>query len=436
MGSSAPPPPSTLPPVNTPVSRSSPLPEFAYTGRKLGTAMLLYVLGVVAVITLEPFTFARRATVSILWFANWFDIVANVALFVPAGFLFALARSATDDDSLAARRHVLRLATLVGFITSASIELAQLFEPSRYPSPTDVATNTLGAALGAWLFGRAARRFGADTPLVGRLALELPLIGLVYLLVPLLSLAALTVAQVAPPSAAWMPLPRGLGLIALGLFGGTLLGHVQRRHFGPARATTPAQTALVAAGWFALGALPALATAPAVFGIGTAAAGLAAWRYGVTPDGFVAVNRRFELQTLRRGAPWLAAYLALIPLSEPSMLPERLETLDVLHAVESLAAFTVLGYVLAEAWGRLELRYRYTAWRVGLVAVGAAVVTALLRHVAAPVSAGGLALHVLAAGYGGWIYHLQRAHVRALIAARPAADVVAAPEPTRVRLSA
>ena len=417
-----------------------PVPEFAYTGRKLGTAVLLYMLGVIAVITLEPFTFVWPAAVAITWFDNWFDIVANIALFVPAGFLFALARSATHDDSPEARRRLLHLATLVGLVASASIELAQLFEPSRYSSPIDVATNTLGAAIGAWLFGRAARQFGADTPLIGRLALELPLIGLVYLLVPLLTLAALTVAPAASAAAwvpVWMPVPRGWGLIALALFGGTLLGHVQRRHFGPARATTPVQTALVAAGWFALGALPALATAPAIFGIGTAAAGLAAWRYGVARDGLVAVNRRFELQTLGRAAPWLAAYLALVPLTEPITPSGRIEMLDVLRAVESLAGFTVLGYVLAEAWGRLELRYRSTAWRVGLVAVGAVMVTELLRHAAAPDSAGGLALHVLAAGYGGWIYHLQRAHVRALVAARYAAGAArVAPGPARVRLSA
>jgi hypothetical protein len=30
----------------------------------------------------------------------------------------------------------------------------------------------------------------------------------------------------------------------------------------------------------------------------------------------------------------------------------------------------------------------------------------------------GAAAHAAAAAYGGWIYHLQRAHVRALVAAR------------------
>jgi hypothetical protein len=42
-----------------------------------------------------------------------------------------------------------------------------------------------------------------------------------------------------------------------------------------------------------------------------------------------------------------------------------------------------------------------------------------------------VAMHVLAAAYGGWIYHLQRAHVRALVASRAIRR-----EPTQVRAAA
>ena len=400
----------------------SPLPLHAYTGRKLGTAVLGFVLCVIGVITLEPFVFRVPPRVAImLWDDyNWLDPFANVVLFVPLGFLYALARSATRPATPDARRRTVRAATLLGLVASSSIEITQIFEPTRYSSPLDVATNTLGAFLGAWLFCRAARGLGADSPLVRRLALELPLMGLVYLLVPLCSLAALTVGGGAAIPGALLPLPRGWGLVTLALFGGTLLGHVQRRHLGPARTLSARQTAVVAAGWFAVGALPALATAPLAFLAGAATAALAAWAFGATGDDAAPINRRFEMEALGRAVPWLAAYLLLGPLTEPTAAPVPLGKLDVLHAVESLAGFTVLGYVLAEAWGRLELRYRYTAWRVGLVALAAAAVNEALRRAALPsVSAvPSIAAHVLAAAYGGWMYHLQRAHVRALVGAR------------------
>jgi glycopeptide antibiotics resistance protein len=398
----------------------APLPAHALTGRKLGTAVLFYVLGVIGVITLEPFHFEVPARLAfMLWDDyNWLDPFANVVLFVPPGFLYALARSATRTPD--ARGQTIRAATALGLIASACIEITQIFEPTRYPSPLDVATNTLGAALGAWAFTRAARRLGADSPLVQRLGLELPLMGLVYLLVPLLSLAALTVEGGAVLPGAHVPLPRGWGLVVLALFGGALLGHVQRHHFGPSRTLAARQTALAAAGWFAVGALPALATAPRVFLAGTVTAALAAWAHGRPGDTAELANRRFETEALSRSVSWLAAYLVLLPLTEPLTRPVPLGKLDVLHAVESLAAFTVLGYVLAEAWGRLELRYRYTAWRVGLVAAAAAVASEGLRRMAVPTIGGvpSVALHVLAAAYGGWIYHLQRAHVRALVASR------------------
>jgi glycopeptide antibiotics resistance protein len=416
-----------------PRGHSAPLLAHAFTGRKLGTAVLCYVLGVIGVITLEPFHFEVPARVALMFWDdyNWLDPFANVVLFVPAGFLYALTRSATRTHD--ARWRTIRAATVLGFAASACIEITQVFEPARYPSPLDVATNTFGAALGAWAFTRAARRLGADSPLVERLGLELPLMGLVYLLVPLLSLAALTGEGGTVLPGASVPLPRGWGLVVLALFGGALLGHVQRNHFGPTRTLAARQTALAAAGWFAVGALPALATAPRVFVAGAATAALAAWAFGRAGDTAAPSNRRFESEALRRSVPWLAAYLVLVPLTEPPTPPASLGKLDVLHAVESLAAFTVLGYVLAEAWGRRELRYRYMAWRVALVAAAAALAGEALRRMALPAAVGlpSVLMHVLAAAYGGWIYHLQRAHVRALVAPRSVRR-----EPTQVPAAA
>lgn len=396
-------------------------------------SVLVFVLAVVAVITLEPFTFRVPTVVEITYWASGFDVVANVILFVPAGFLFALTRAATAHDatSAAARRETLRRAAWLAAFASTAIEITQVFEPTRYPSPLDIVANVAGGVLGAWLHTRAARRLDAGTALVGRLALELPLMGLVYIMLPLLTLAALTAGAAPAVLGSHIPLPRAWGLLALALFGGTILGHVQRRHFGPGRMLTPRQVALVAAGWFGIGALPAVATAPIAFAAGAVVAAIAAWAHGAAPDGISPINRRFEGETLARAVPWLVAYLALVPLTDAAAPASLHGKLDLLRRVESLTGFTILGYVLAEAWGRFEMRYRWTAWRVAAVAILAIALAEVLRRMSVPsvTVIPLLAAHVVAAAYGGWIYHLQRAHIRELVAARRAS---AAPSTARV----
>jgi hypothetical protein len=258
---------------------------------------------------------------------------------------------------------------------------------------------------------------------VGRLALELPVMGLVYLLVPLCTLAAITLGFRA--AAAEAPVvARSLALVALALFGGTLLGQVQRWRFGPAGVTTAARTGGAAALWFAVGAVPALATGRLAFLVGVAGAGTAAWAYGRSAPEGAWLNRRFEVTALSRAAPYLGAYLALLALGDPPVPADTpLGQLDVLGRVEALMAFVVVGYVLAEGWGRLELRYRHSAGRIALVAAVGSVVAESLRLGGLPSAAIAptVLARVVAAAYGGWLYHLQRAHVRALVAARPAA---------------
>ena len=88
--------------------------------------------------------------------------------------------------------------------------------------------------------------------------------------------------------------------------------------------------------------------------------------------------------------------------------------------VEWLGAFTLLGYALAEADGRAERRYRHAVVRVGIGAGVAALLAsglAVLAEVAPPhpVLLVGL---VPAAAYGGWVSHLQRGYVRALVRQR------------------
>ena len=389
-------------------------PSYGETGARLGGAVLVFVAAVVGAITLQPFRFAWPEHVVVMLWAGWFDVLANVALFVPLGFVFALTRAARTRGG-----GTLVRALAGGALASLTIELTQLFEPGRFPSPLDVGTNAMGALLGAWLHARAARRLGADTPLVGRLALELPVMGLVYVTLPLCTLAAIATAATDAPRIAGVS-PRAVGVALLAVFGGTLLGTVQRRQLGPARALGPAGVGLVAAGWFLVGALPALAAAPRALAVGAALAAGVAWDIGRRATWPPSAERRFEAEALTLAAPFFAGYLLLLPTGDPPLGPDASTRLGILRHVETLAAFTVGGYLLAEAWGRRQLRYRHTAWRVGLAGAGAAAALAAVRAWHGVESAGALAIatHAVAAAYGGWLYHLQRAHVRALVNAR------------------
>jgi glycopeptide antibiotics resistance protein len=76
------------------------------------------------------------------------DIAANVIIYVPFGFLAARRRSA---GSMVLRTVGLTLAL------SFALELTQLFSHSRFPSSTDMVSDAIGAAAGAFLSWRKGR---------------------------------------------------------------------------------------------------------------------------------------------------------------------------------------------------------------------------------------------------------------------------------------
>ncbi|HEX2205661.1 MAG TPA: VanZ family protein, partial [Longimicrobium sp.] len=243
--------------------------------------LLLYYVGVVLVITLAPFRFAVPRQVTVFYVGEPFDMVANVLLFVPLGFLHPLTR----PHRLGSR--VLE-AALLGLLLSAAVEAAQLFEPGRYASVMDLAANAAGALAGALLQRAVARRIHVNARVVGRLALELPLMGLVYLLVPLLWLGSLAAREQAL---------RLAPLLLLGLFGGRVLAALQRHRFGPAGVLGTRGVALAAGGWMALGVFPALVfhPFPAALLVATVAAVTA---QEARRDDEDPADRRFEARTL------------------------------------------------------------------------------------------------------------------------------------------
>jgi VanZ family protein len=85
------------------------------------------------------------------------DVVSNVLLFIPLGFLFSL-RLAGGPTGFGLGMTLVG-ATLGGLALSGLVEIGQLFLPSRTSSLVDLTTNSTGAALGAlmgWAWIRRA----------------------------------------------------------------------------------------------------------------------------------------------------------------------------------------------------------------------------------------------------------------------------------------
>ena len=104
----------------------------------LGYALLIYMSMMVALITLIPFEFRMPERFHITWSTNFTDLVTNIFLFVPIGFLLRLTRL-KDADFLCLQPLVL------GLLLSFAVESAQVFIPGRYPQVIDVITNGFGA---------------------------------------------------------------------------------------------------------------------------------------------------------------------------------------------------------------------------------------------------------------------------------------------------
>ena len=383
------------------------------TGSRLATALLAYVAAITAVVTLLPFQFAVPTEPRVMLTGGLVDVLANVALYLPLGFLYAIAR---QDASVPPHK-----IALMALAVSASIESIQIFEVTRYASLSDVVANGAGAYIGAGLQRRLSRRIAMDAKTVGRLSLELPLMGLVYLLIPLLWLDGLAGAESA--NLLWP-------LLALGLFGASLLAAMQRHHFGPHHRVSREMMAGVACAWFLLGGFPGLAPrASIVLFVMLAAIGAFVWVRSADQTRARPINRRFESRALRESAPFYAAYLLLLvaPMTAELVPSWRwsfgfgttpgLDSGTVLHIVETVAAFTLLGYMLAEFRGRLEARFRSGAPHIALWSGVVALVVEVLEgfKVGGGASALQWVMLVGASLYGSWIYDLQRAHVRRLL---------------------
>ena len=380
-----------------------------------GRFLLGYFLFVTAVITLAPFRLALPAALRLSWLVDPGDVIANVLLFVPLGFLFrvtALPSSRTGHWSAAG----------AALLASAALESLQLYLPGRFPSPVDVLANTLGAWLGSQLHARIAAHLGGR--LVRGLALELPLMNVVYLLIPLLWLDGF---------AAGLDARRLVLSPLLGLAGAIVLAAVWRHRLAERGVLSPPRLAGLAAGWYVVGAAPGLIRRPLLVVGGAVLVALVAWLEAARPTP-LAPERRFELPTLRRVWPVLVGYLILSALWPMPWTPgswrgswgladlaDMPDVVSMLRALEYLGAFTLLGYTVAESGGRREEPTRHRLARLAIACFIATAALELLRGFHPQHGASVLVLLFTGAVglYGGLLYRMQLRVVREVAATRP-----------------
>lgn len=392
-----------------------------FTALRLGRAILAYLALVIAIITLAPFRFSIESMHGLATFTTPRDLVMNVLLFVPFGFVHQLTR---PRGARLAWGSVLFLAMSL----SATVEALQIFAVDRFPSLIDLATNTSGALLGAWFYAVLEPEMEGEST-VRTLALELPLMGLVYLLVPLAWLIGL--GNSVDPS-------RRLVILPLAAMAGAIIGTVDAAYL--ARRESRRRRGWgwgigVSLGWALVAIVPATRGDMAVSVAAVALMiGLMFAQAIMTQQRIHEHRRRFELPTLRLVLPLFVLYLILSSLwpltgftsSFTAMLALRFDSTNadafgmMYFLLEHVGAFTLIGYLTAEYRGRDSEGFAPAVPRVLMIALLLALAIQLARGFN-PALGASLALFLLsplAALFGGYVYVLQRAHVRALVERR------------------
>jgi glycopeptide antibiotics resistance protein len=376
----------------------------------LSAALLIYLVFVVFIITLIPFNFRLPQRIQIAWIANLPDIITNILLFIPIGFLFRLIRRNRKDPFFL-------LSFAFGVLLSIIIEIAQIFVPTRYTQPMDVVTNGSGAWLGAFLFKILEKKIEGDYE-ARVFDLELPLMNLMYLFVPLLWLNGLSMGNDSG---------RLVLVLILGLLGSIVLVSIYTYRFKFKEKLSPNKLSLMALSWFVIGAIPSLFIFPLQV---MALALLICVIVQISTRFFKKKNieeRRFEHLTLKRLLPVYVVYLLLLTfwpttfaLSEPGLSSQGL-TFDerivlTFRFVEFIAAYTLLGYMIAEMRGRKLEPHWYTFGLVFIIAFGSATVIELIGAYPSILSINipQIILITSTSLYGAVIYRLQLTEIQRL----------------------
>jgi hypothetical protein len=120
-----------------------------------GSFLFIASLAAIVIATTSPFNFQIPAGFSGQFIFQKFEFGAsvkdywqNILLFIPLGVSLAMI-SARQQLSTPV---ILAIACLIGILTSSTVEIIQLFLPSRVSNVTDIICNSLGGTFGAILY--------------------------------------------------------------------------------------------------------------------------------------------------------------------------------------------------------------------------------------------------------------------------------------------
>lgn len=389
-------------------------------------ALLLYMTFIILQITLIPFNFHVPMQIKFTWDFYYSGIITNVFLFVPIGFLYCLAQNNSDRlrwnqngfNKLQRFIHLLCIKELLlGLLLSLIIEIVQGFIPGRISSGYDIITNGAGAWVGAQIFEQIGKRINKGQ-MAGLFALKLPLMNLVYLLIPLLWLNGLSAGKN----------PIHLALLALlGLFGSMLMFSIYYHNFHRTKKISVNLFTLSVLVWFFVSSVPALLRFPLpVITLGLSIGIFIRLRFffplRLTPD-----TRRYELPALQRLLPiYLFYMLALFlwpttmdlhMLQETYLFEDKGRVFLIFGFLERFAAYTLLGYIVAEMRGRKNENLGRTLVWILFISLNLLVVNGILRGVLAIHFSLFLELFIVVSAsiYGGIIYRLQLRAFRDLL---------------------
>lgn len=333
-----------------------------------GIGILLYATLIVLLLTLMPFRFQWPTNLNWLMLSSWSDLLLNVALFLPIGFLFRVAVPLSFIQALF-------WATLYGCFLSVCIETIQLFLPARFSTTSDVMTNTLGALLGSVVYDIFKANL-SQHPLTRMVAIEYPLMFDVYLLTFLLWLNGSDLHH----EASRLYLSPLLAIFGARVFGSVLA--YQSIHKNTWRAARDAIIAVSA--WMCLANVPAAIKHPEFVAVLIVASGLVAAMQLVWIRRNELTERRFELETLKPLIPLYLGYLFALMIW-PFDFDGFQWRVDFywdyigfnqrgmqFYFVQLFVAFTLFGFVVAEFYGRRFTQVpvkRYTVWLTSVLSI-------------------------------------------------------------------
>jgi glycopeptide antibiotics resistance protein len=376
----------------------------------LNYALLIYICIIILIITLSPFDFQIPDKIRILWIFSFEDFIINIILFIPVGFLFTLSRRRSNDSLIPE--------TLVfGVLFSLLIESSQQFLPIRFPQVSDIITNGLGAWLGGLIFIRLQRHMGKGGNTGKVFTTELPLMYIIYLLIPLMWISGLADAR---------DIKRLMLIFILGLFGSGVLSSIYKYRLKNAGITSVIKFSLFTVAWFFIGAGPLMLNFPVPIIILGIFIFIIVQAFVRLPLKIVSNEKRFELPTLKIFSPLFAIYLLLLAVY-PMALPAAERQTDqvfqrlafeehillAFRFVEFIAAFTLLGYMVAEMRGRKNEAVETTLGWTFFIAAGSAIIIEVLNiyPVINQINILAIIIIISASIYGAVIYRLQLAAI-------------------------